>query len=98
MVLFALHTGMRKSEQLRTRWVDIDIQRRFIAVTTTKGRRIRTRHIPINDILYDLLKKIPRRIKNLYGSREKTRPGPHGSPKKLGALATESWDSGLSLA
>jgi integrase len=66
MVLFALHTGMRKSEQLRTRWVDIDVQRRFIAVTTTKGRRIRTRHIPINDILYDLLKKIPRRFKNPY--------------------------------
>ena len=85
MVLFALHTGMRKSEQLRTRWVDIDIQRRFIAVTTTKGRRIRTRHIPINDILYDLLKKIPRRIKNLMCSREKNPARPARISQKVGS-------------
>jgi integrase len=91
MVLFALHTGMRKSEQLRTRWSDIDLQRRFIAVTTTKGRRIRTRHIPINDILCDLLKKIPCRIKNPY-----LFPGEkHGQPR---TDLPRSWERSLQKA
>lgn len=62
IVITALNTGMRKSEILGLKWSDVDLRNRTITIKKTKNNEIRT--IPINDILYDELKKIPRHFRS----------------------------------
>jgi integrase len=62
IVITALHTGMRKSEILNLKWSNIDLKRRLITIETTKNNECRT--IPINDVLYEELRKIPRHFRN----------------------------------
>ncbi len=64
LVLIALHTGMRKSEQLRLRWSDVDFQNRHITIVKSKSGK--SRHIPMNETVIDTLKSIPRMIHNPY--------------------------------
>lgn len=67
IVITAVNTGMRKSEILKLKWENVDLQHGFILLDRTKnGER---REIPINDTLKDILtalyqgtKEHPRRI------------------------------------
>ena len=52
----ALNTGMRKSEILDLRWENIDLDNRAITIRKSKNNEIRI--IPINELLYGVLKKL----------------------------------------
>lgn len=56
IVLFALHTGMRRGEILSLKWADVDLSRKVIRVETAKNGR--TRFIPINSTLSEELDKL----------------------------------------
>lgn len=56
IILFALNTGMRRGEILNLSWRDVDFPRRAITVMESKNGEKRT--IPMNEIVYDLLKEI----------------------------------------
>ncbi len=58
IILFALHTGMRRGEILSLKWADVDLSRRVIRVERAKNGR--TRFIPINSTLNDELEKLRR--------------------------------------
>jgi len=58
IVLFALNTGMRKSEILNLKWKDLDLQANLITVTETKSGDFRK--IPINSQLKEVLETIER--------------------------------------
>jgi integrase len=46
IVEFALHTGLRQSEQFNLRWVDVDLANGFLTIpVSTSGR---TRHVFLN--------------------------------------------------
>jgi len=63
-VVTALNTGLRKGELFNLRWGDVDFRRRELRVRKAKGKRFRV--IPINDLLYETLKKHPRHISGPY--------------------------------
>jgi integrase len=60
IVMMTLHTGMRLGEILGLRWDDMDLKRRLITVTKTKNHARKT--IPINDVLYEELNRLPRHV------------------------------------
>jgi integrase len=64
IVVMALNTGMRKSEILRLRWQDIDLEQRKITIMNSKNNEVRT--IPINDTLYKELKRLPKYLNSEY--------------------------------
>jgi excisionase family DNA binding protein len=56
VLVVALNTGMRLGEILNLMWNDVDLEEREIRLKKTKGRRSRV--IPINSTLFDLLTKL----------------------------------------
>jgi integrase len=56
VILFALHTGMRRSEILNIMWKDVDFNRRLLRVEKTKNNEKRS--IPMSNTVYELLKSI----------------------------------------
>ena len=64
LVLLALHTGMRKTEQLSLKWEDVDLKQRVITVRDSKAGR--SRHIPMNQVVVDTLESLPRMTSNPY--------------------------------
>lgn len=60
----ALHTGMRLGEILGLRWDNIDLKHRLITITKTKNNERKT--IPINDVLYEELSRLPRHVTSPY--------------------------------
>jgi integrase len=56
IVLTALHAGMRRGEIMRLKWADVDFDQRLIRVAESKSHK--TRYIPINKTLFELLKLI----------------------------------------
>ena len=60
----ALHTGLRKTEQLSLTWADVDFKAKIITVRQSKSGEPRL--IPINSILEETLRKIPQRIDNPF--------------------------------
>lgn len=59
IVMVALNTGMRKGEILDLKWSDVDMRNRVITLKRTKNNEIRI--LPINEVLYELLKDIASR-------------------------------------
>lgn len=59
-ILAALHTGARRGELLRLRWVDVDMKARIITFRNTKNGDARS--IPMTDTLRDALQTLPRPI------------------------------------
>ena len=53
IIVFALNTGMRRSEIMACRWVDVDIEQSTIHIPTSKNGRPRT--IPINTHVFTVL-------------------------------------------
>jgi integrase len=64
IVMAALHTGMRLGEIVGLRWDDIDLRHRLITITKTKNNERKT--IPINDVLYEELSRLPRHVTSAY--------------------------------
>jgi integrase len=64
LVLVALQTGMRKSEQLRLNWADIDF--RLSRLTVRQSKSGEARHIPMNTVVTQTLQSLPRMIHNPY--------------------------------
>jgi integrase len=64
IVVMALHTGMRLGEILGLRWDDIDLEHRLIMITKTKNYERKT--IPINEMLYEELARLPKHVMSPY--------------------------------
>ena len=58
IVLCALHSGMRRGEILKLKWEDVDLDQLLIRVKLTKSKK--TRYIPINTKLHEVLKAVPK--------------------------------------
>jgi len=56
LIVFALHTGMRRGEILNLMWKDVDFKRK--TVTIVKSKNNEKRAIPMSQTLYDTLKNI----------------------------------------
>ena len=59
IVIFAVNTGCRKSEILRLKWQDVDMEHGFITLHNTKNKEMRM--IPINEPLREMLSGLPRK-------------------------------------
>lgn len=64
VLIVALNTGMRKNEILSLRWKDVDFVKGFIHVADSKSGR--SRDIPMNAVVFDLLRQFPPRIKFVF--------------------------------
>jgi len=64
LVLLALHTGLRKTEQLSLKWQDVNFRQKVITVRDSKAGR--ARHVPMNQVVIDTLQRLPRLINNVY--------------------------------
>jgi integrase len=60
MILVAIHTGMRFSEQIRLKWDDLDFKQRILTVRDSKPGK--SRHVPLNEVAFEILKGIPQMI------------------------------------
>jgi integrase len=94
-IVVALNTGMRVSEILALTSGDIDYKSRKVKVLNDEDHETKTgkiRYIPMNDFLYDVLKKHPRHISNLllFASKKTKRQGE--------AIHRNSVESGLNQA
>ena len=67
MMLLALYTGMRKSELMKLRWADVDLDSGFIRLRDTKGKRDMT--IPLNRSARDILEGHPRQGEHVFTHR-----------------------------
>jgi integrase len=63
-VAVALHTGARQGNQFRLRCEDVDFASGHITLRRPKNRR--TYHVPMNETLRDVLRKMPSRLKSEY--------------------------------
>ena len=77
MVLVALNTGLRKSEQLKLQWTDIDF--RLGHFTIREGKNGKSRIIPMNSVLKVTLERIPRRVDRIGDAQGilVSRPNPY---------------------
>jgi integrase len=64
VIITALHTGMRRGEILDLNWENVDLNNRIIYLTDTKSGV--SREIPINSMLFNLLKGLQKRADNSY--------------------------------
>jgi integrase len=56
----ALHTGMRHGEILKLTWEDVDLVNKLVRVKESKSGK--SRSIPMNQTLFDLLRELPSRF------------------------------------
>jgi integrase len=60
----ALHTGMRRNEQFGLRWEYVNLQTRFISIPMPMSKSGKTRHVPLNDRVVEILQGLPSRLKS----------------------------------
>jgi integrase len=60
LVTFALHTGLRQSEQFKLCWPSVDLSNGIITIPTSKHGE--SRHVPINDAVREILRSRPNRL------------------------------------
>jgi integrase len=72
-VKIAMYTGIRKSEIMKLKWEDIDLERKMVTLRDPKGTVTET--VPISDEAVDIFRNIP-------ASSEYVLPGPDGQIKK----------------
>ncbi len=66
IVLFALHTGMRRSEIFNLRWFDIDVTRETVHVRQRKSGKARA--VPMNETIKALLQSLPKTSEYVFPS------------------------------
>lgn len=59
-----LYTGLRRSELLQAKWVDVNWERRELRIPMTKAGR--THHCPLSEPAIEILKELPRLADNPY--------------------------------
>jgi integrase len=59
VVLFALHTGMRRGEILGLRWQDVDTKNGVAIIPAEKAKGKRNRFIPLNSVALEVLDELP---------------------------------------
>ena len=89
LLIVALNTGLRKTEQLSLTWDDIDFQQGLIRVNRSKTGK--TRFVPMCPVVIETLKSLPRMIDNLHVFYS------HVKGKRLHDLP-EKWESWLKEA
>ena len=62
LVEVALHTGMRRGEQLNLRWKDVNFHTRTITIPRSKSGELR--HVRMNDRVLEILRSLPSRLKS----------------------------------
>jgi len=62
MIVVALHTGLRQSEQFHLRWENVDFANGIITVPRSKNGE--TRRLPMNDTVREILRSRPSRLKS----------------------------------
>jgi integrase len=70
LYLFAVHTGMRLSEICNARWQDVDWNKNCIRVVnrpTFHTKNKRSRNIPCNTTLLELMRSLPREGEFIFG-------------------------------
>jgi site-specific recombinase XerD len=63
-VEFALHTGLRQSEQFNLRWENVDFRSGTITIPRSKHGGVR--HVPMNATARALLRALPSRFRSAY--------------------------------
>jgi integrase len=66
IVLFALHTGMRRGEIFNLKWFDIDATREAIHVRQSKNGKARA--VPMNETIKSLLQGLPKTSEQVFPS------------------------------
>jgi len=90
LVLFALLTGLRRSEIFKLKWEDIDLEGGWLILRNPKGGR--DQKIPLNQLAIDLLKDHPRVEGSPYvfpgkgGRQRKDFKGPWRAIKELAGI------------
>ncbi len=64
LVLVAIHTGLRRSEQFSLRWEHVDFTNGILTVPRSKHGE--TRRVAMNDTVRDILRTLPSRLKSAY--------------------------------
>ncbi len=64
IVLLAVNTGMRKAEIQNLKWRDLDIQRGYLTLTTTKNGE--TRRVPLNQTAQEVLLGVRKHPESSY--------------------------------
>jgi site-specific recombinase XerD len=57
-VVLAMNTGMRRSEQFRLRWTDLDLARGREMLTVERSKNSEKRHIPLNDQALEAIREL----------------------------------------
>ena len=68
IIILALGTAMRKGEILSLKWENIDFHKGFIFIEDSKSGR--SRNVPINSLVFETLKEIPRRSEFVFFNAE----------------------------
>ncbi|MEW5765959.1 MAG: tyrosine-type recombinase/integrase [Acidobacteriota bacterium] len=59
VILFALHTGMRRAEILGLRWQDVDFRSAVAKIPATRAKGRRDRFVPLNAVALSILRETP---------------------------------------
>jgi integrase len=68
--MLAQNTGMRSSEIRTMQWKNVDLQKRFLVVATSKTAAGEGRTIPLNSVLYEALSKHANWFEHRFGRIE----------------------------
>ncbi len=55
-VLLSMNTGLRRGEVIKLRWASVDFNRRLLTVEGRHAKNRQTRHVPLNDEAFGLLR------------------------------------------
>ncbi len=62
VVLFALHTGMRRGEIMNLRWTDVDAQNGVVTIPAARAKGRHDRFVMLNSVALSILEELPRPI------------------------------------
>ena len=62
VILFALHTGMRRAEILGLRWQDVDFRNAVATIPATRAKGRRDRYVPLNTVAIGIIREHPQPV------------------------------------